>query len=140
MEHGVAVELLLLVQQHQVEDLRFVRPLRHLRQQFAPVERDHRHPVILPVPHRMHQAGLVRQFLGKHRFAVLFFHTDDDVSAAHIVDVVGEGADRVDDRLRIESGFVFDPRGLYGTMIDEIIDINRDSHLVCLLSRSDFSV
>ena len=72
MEHGVAVIEFPLVQQCQVEHLRFIRTFRHLRKKITAVEGNHRHPVILLVAQGMYQACRIGHLLGKDPFTIRF--------------------------------------------------------------------
>ena len=51
---------------------------------------------------------------------------DDDVTAAEILKVVGEGAQRADDGIGIPAGLVFDPILLDGALPEQILQIDRE--------------
>ena len=91
VEHGIPVGVLPLVQQHQEEHLRLVRPFRHFRQQHPAPEGNHRHPVVPVVAHRMHQACVIGGFLGEHRLPAgraVFFCKQAKVKIPHLRRVV----------------------------------------------------
>ena len=64
----------------------------------------------------------------KNRRAVFLLHADDDIAAAHVVNIIGKRAYAVDDRRRIPVRLKLHARGLHYAAIDQIVQIHRNGH------------
>ena len=72
-------------------------------------------------------------FYREYGRAVFLFDADDDITAAHIVDIVCKRANRMKYRFRIPVGLELHPRRFNDSPIDQIAYIYGYSHVICLL-------
>ena len=64
----------------------------------------------------------------KHRDPVFFINAQNDVSAANIIDIIGERTNGTKDRRRVKTSFEFHTIGLNNPLIDQILHIDWDCH------------
>ena len=65
----------------------------------------------------------------EYRRTILFFHTDKNISAPHVVNVICERADGVNDGIRVEIALEFDSGGFYDPSVQQVVYIDRDRHV-----------
>ena len=84
------------------------------------------------------------QFVGRqsHRrqngLPLLLRDADENVAAAQIVKIIGEGAHRAEDSLRIPALLKLQPLPFHGLSVKDIINIDRQVHHMWRLSQNRF--
>ncbi len=64
----------------------------------------------------------------QHRASIVFLHTDQDVAAAPVVEVVGKGAERMQDGQGVPALLELEPLRLDRTGVEQVIDVYRQIH------------
>ena len=72
--------------------------------------------------------------------AIAFLHTNDDVAAANVVDVVGKGTNGMDDGARIEIRLELDARRFNRAQVDKVVNVHWYGHNIILLDDSTNSI
>ena len=64
----------------------------------------------------------------QHGLPLILCDTDENVAAAQVVKIIGEGAHRVQDGLRIPALLELQPLPLHGLSVQDVIDVDRQRH------------